>query len=150
MFLLNIIGQFHFLEWTPFFVTFVQVYPGSMSVELIIHGCNYYHVRYYDMSTKYEVNFGRSTLDLIQLQIHIWVVLFDLNFRSTLALTPVVQSMSHHSWFGCGGGSTARSGSDSRFIFGLYFLTYEFSLCWYYVNPLLSSKFNILSYNAPF
>ena len=100
-------------------------------------------------------------------QIHIWVVPFDLNLGSSHALVPY---MSHPRWIwgmstldpdpapdpylGCTFWPEFRvhSGSDSSAIYVSPFLgcTFwpEFSLCWYYVNPLLSSKFNILSHNT--
>ena len=67
--------------------------------------------------------------------------LFYLNLGSTPSLAPV-PSMSHLR--SCWG---VNPGCRSSSIFGLYFLP-EFSLYWYYVNPMLSSKFNILSKNS--
>ena len=70
----------------------------------------------------------------IQLQIHIWVVCFDLNLGSTLAPVPY---MSYLSTLWCLGGWTLDHGSSSRSIFGLYFLTWIWGslqiLLWYHL-----------------
>ena len=63
MFLLTITGQFHFLLST-LILTFSHVCQIYIAVLLIIHFCNYYHLR--DLSPyeyQSEVNFGGSTPD---------------------------------------------------------------------------------------
>ena len=81
---------------------------------------------------------------LIQLQIHVWVVLFDLNLQCTLNLTPV-PLMSHLSslcvWV------NSRSGSRLQIHIWVVLFDLNFHCVDIYVNPLLSSKFNILSNN---
>ena len=69
---------------------------------------------------------------------------FDLNLGSTLGLFP---SMSHLRWLWWWWRFNSGSWSSSRSILGCTFWL-EFSLYWYYVNPMLFLKFNILSHNS--
>ena len=123
-----------------------------------------------------EINLGGQLL--IWIQIHIWVVLFDLNLGSTLAQGPSVFHFSSLWWWWEGPLQLQSPlsvspqmivGIQSRSIFVLYFLTWirgwggdplwlqhwshlcltwADALYWYYVNLMLSSEFNILSNNS--
>ena len=66
------------------------------------------------------VNYG----SWIQLQIHIWVVLFDMNLGSTVALVPSVSLLSSLWLYVWGVRVNSGSRPGSRSIFGLYFLTW--------------------------
>ena len=69
--------------------------------------------------------------------------LFDLNLGSTLSPASV-PSLSHLR--SCGGSTPDLDPTPDLYL-GCTFWP-EFSLYWYYVNPMLSSKFNILSHNS--
>ena len=69
---------------------------------------------------------------------------FDLNLGSNLAL---VSSMSHLSSLWWWWGLTLDPDPAPNPFLGCTYWS-EFSLYWYYVNPMLSLKFNILSHNS--
>ena len=107
-----------------------QIYVAEV---VIIHFFNHYHQKFlspYDYQR--EVNFGGQFWIWIQLQIHVWVGLFDLNLGFSLVLAPALVPSKPHltSLLGIKSGSR----SCSRSIFGLYLHSGSDS-CHLYVSP---------------
>ena len=124
MFLLSITGQFIFCCELCLFITFSHVCQINVSEVLIIHFLEILSSKV--IITIWVPNWGQflevQLWMLIQLQIDIWDVLFDLNFGFTGA--PLWSHLCL-SWAHCEGRGV---NSSSKSIFGLYFLTWIFTV----------------------
>ena len=100
MFLWTIFGQFHYLPSTPFLFTFSCVCQIYVADVLIIHFCNYYHLRLlspYEYQS--EINFFGGQLWIqIQFWFHICVVL--LMVHSISGSSPIYVSL-YIMWGNC-------------------------------------------------
>ena len=125
MFLLNIIGQFHFLLWTPFFLTFSCVCQIHVDEVLIICFSNYYLLRFLSPYEYWsEVSFGGSTPDLDPAP----DPYLGCNFLTLIQGPPCLQLQSHLCLTLDHVGVNSGSGSSFRSIFELYILTWIFTV----------------------
>ena len=108
-----------------FLYNFSHVCQIYVAEGLIMHFCNYYHLRFLSpYGYQSEVNFCAGQLQIhTWLQIHIWVEVFDLNLGSTPALAQV-PSISHLSslwqWRVHSGSSSGPISVSPELIVGVY------------------------------
>ena len=125
MFLLNIIGQFHFLLWTPFFLTFSCVCQIHVDEVLIICFSNYYLLWFLSPYEYWsEVSFGGSTPALDPAP----DPYLGCNFLTLIQGPPCLQLQSHLCLTLDHVGVNSGSGSSFRSIFELYILTWIFTV----------------------